>query len=93
MECLTCHASRVGKYDDIIESPAVLGVRGIKRQLKGGLFPQIYQISRMDHRHCETAAALPLTDGYVSRCALVVALQEVHIHTVKRQIPEQTVSE
>lgn len=37
----------------------------------------------MDHRYSKTATALPLTDGDVSWCALVVTLQEVHIHAVK----------
>lgn len=47
----------------------------------------------MNHRHSKTAATLPLTDGYVSRCALVVALQEVHIHSVKSKSQgEETVS-
>lgn len=86
IKCLTCHASGVGEHDDIVESPAVLGVWRIKRQVTGGLLPQIYQIRRMDHGHSKTAAALPLADGYVSRRAFVVALQEVHTRC-KRQIP------
>lgn len=72
----TSHAGRVGEDDDVIEGPAVLGVRRVKGQLPGGLLPQVYQHGGVDHRNGEAASSLLLPDGNVGRRALVVALDD-----------------
>lgn len=70
----TCHLSRVSKHNDVIKSPAVFWVWGVKGQLPGGFFPQVYEEGGVDHWNCKTAPPHLLPDGYVGRGTLIVTL-------------------
>lgn len=70
----TCHASGVGKHDDVIERPAILWVRRVKGQLPGCFLSEVYQHGGVHHGNCKAAFSQLLPHGYVGRGALVVAL-------------------
>lgn len=71
----TCHASRVGKHNDVIKRPAVLWVRWVKGQLPGCFLSEVYQHGGVHHGNCKAAFSQLLPDGYVGWGALVVALR------------------
>lgn len=71
----TCHASRVGKHNDVIKRPAVLWVRWVKSQLPGCFLSEVYQHGGVHHGNCKAAFSQLLPDGYVGWGALVVALR------------------
>lgn len=50
-------------------------MRGVERQLGGGLFPQIDEEGGMNHRDSKTACPLPFPDQGVIQGPFVIALQ------------------
>lgn len=70
----TGHLSRESKHNDVIKCPAVFWVWGVKGQLPGGFFPEVYEEGGVDHWNCKTAFAYLLPNGYVGWGTLIVTL-------------------
>lgn len=70
----TSHLSRESKYNDVIKCPAVFWVWGVKGQLPGGFFPEVYEEGGVDHWNCKTSFAYLLPNGYVGWGTLIVTL-------------------
>lgn len=71
---LTCLLAGEGKNDDVIKGPGVVRVRRVECQVPGCCLPQVNQEGRVHHGDCKAAPAVPLPNGDVGGCALVVAL-------------------
>lgn len=77
----TCHASREGKYNNVIEGPAVIWMWWVESQLPGSLLPQVYKEHGVDHGHSKATLSHLLSYGYVGRSALVVTLKDTTHNT------------
>lgn len=71
---LTNSLAGISEDDDIIEGPAVVGMRGVEGELGCPLSPQGYQEGGMDHGDLEAAPALAILGGEVVGGAAVVTL-------------------
>lgn len=71
----TCHPRGEGEDDDVVEGPAVVGMRREERQLTGRFLPQIHQEGGVNHGNGEAALPLLPADGHVGRRPLVITLQ------------------
>ncbi len=70
----TCHARGEGEDDDVVEGPAVVGMRREEGQLAGRLLPQVQQEGGVNHGDGEAALALLPADRHVGRRPLIITL-------------------
>ena len=71
---LTSSLTGVGKDDDVVEGPGIVGVRWVEGQVGRPLSPQGYQEGGVDHGDAKAAPALAVLGRKVVGGAAVVAL-------------------
>lgn len=73
---LTSSLAGIGKDNDVIKRPSVVGMRWVEGQLGCFLSLQGHQEGRVDHRDLEAALALAVLGREVLSCAAIVALKK-----------------
>lgn len=73
---LTSSLAGIGKDNDVIKGPSIVGMRWVEGKLGCFLSLQGHQEGRVDHRDPEAALALAVLGREVFSCTAIVALEE-----------------
>lgn len=73
---VTCLSCRKCKSHDIIQGPKIVMVQRVKGQGCASTAPQVYQHCGVNHGNWVATGTLPVPNGYIMWCSLIIPLQK-----------------